>query len=140
MGRQWERQLLLPFSFYIDAKVLLFFELAKFNLECEPHGQQVGRVRRVGRVRQVGQVGQVGQVRRVGQVGRVGQMRQVGQVGRVGELFGYSSVILRSSFAYPSLIVRLSFAHRSLILCSSFTLLILFSLYCSLRFFNFYIF
>ena len=39
MGRQWERQLLLPFSFYIDAKVLLFFELAKFNLECEPHGQ-----------------------------------------------------------------------------------------------------
>lgn len=38
MGRQWERQLLLPFSFYIDAKVLLFFELAKFNLECEPHG------------------------------------------------------------------------------------------------------
>ena len=40
MGRQWERQLLLPFSFYIDAKVLLFFELAKFNLECEPHGQR----------------------------------------------------------------------------------------------------
>ena len=40
MGRQWERQLLLPFSFYIDAKVLLFFELAKFNLECEPHGQK----------------------------------------------------------------------------------------------------
>ncbi len=39
MGRQWERQLLLPFSFYIDAKVLLFFELAKFNLECEPHGR-----------------------------------------------------------------------------------------------------
>ena len=39
MGRQWEWQLLLPFSFYIDAKVLLFFELAKFNLECEPHGQ-----------------------------------------------------------------------------------------------------
>ena len=45
MGRQWERQLLLPFSFYIDAKVLLFFELAKFNLECELHGrlwEQVG--------------------------------------------------------------------------------------------------
>ena len=42
MGRQWERQLLLPFSFYIDAKVLLFFELAKFNLECEPHGQICG--------------------------------------------------------------------------------------------------
>ncbi len=39
MGRQWERQLLLPFSFYIGAKVLLFFELAKFNLECEPHGR-----------------------------------------------------------------------------------------------------
>lgn len=39
MGRQWERQLLLPFSFYIDAKVLLFFELAKFNL---------GRVRGLG--------------------------------------------------------------------------------------------
>ena len=39
MGRQWERQLLLPFSFYIDAKVLLFFELTKFNLECEPHGR-----------------------------------------------------------------------------------------------------
>ena len=42
MGRQWERQLLLPFSFYIDAKVLLFFELAKFNLECELHGQKCG--------------------------------------------------------------------------------------------------
>ena len=39
MGRQWELQLLLPFSFYIDAKVLLFFELTKFNLECEPHGR-----------------------------------------------------------------------------------------------------
>ena len=39
MGRQWERQLLLPFSFYIDAQVLLFFELAKFNL---------GRVRGLG--------------------------------------------------------------------------------------------
>jgi len=31
MGRQWERQLLLPFSFYIDAKVLLFFQLASFS-------------------------------------------------------------------------------------------------------------
>ena len=39
MGRQWELQLLLPFSFYIDAKVLLFFELAKFNLKCELHGR-----------------------------------------------------------------------------------------------------
>ena len=136
MGRQWERQLLLPFSFYIDAKVLLFFELAKFNLECEPHGQQVGRVRRVGRVRQVGQVGQVGQVRRVGQVGRVGQMRQVGQVGRVGELFGYSSVILRSSFAYPSLIVRLSFAHRLLFLyCSLYIVLFVFLIFTSSKFF-----
>lgn len=79
MGRQWERQLLLPFSFYIDAKVLLFFELAKFNLECEPHGQKCG-------------------------------------------------TIIRLSFAYPSLIVRSLFAHHLLFL------------YCSLRFFNFYIF
>ena len=79
MGRQWERQLLLPFSFYIDAKVLLFFELAKFNLECEPHGQKCGTSGRAGRAG-----------RRVG---------QVGQVGRVGELFGYRSVILRSLFA-----------------------------------------
>ena len=42
MGRQWERQLLLPFSFYIDAKVLLFFELAKFNFG------QLGQVRGLG--------------------------------------------------------------------------------------------
>jgi len=47
MGRQWERQLLLPFSFYIDAKVLLFFELAKFNLECEPHRQKCGTILRL---------------------------------------------------------------------------------------------
>ena len=47
MGRQWELQLLLPFSFYIDAKVLLFFELTKFNL---------------GRVRQVRRVGRVGEL------------------------------------------------------------------------------
>ena len=50
MGRQWERQLLLPFSFYIDAKVLLFFELAKFNLECEPHGQKCGTGGTSGRI------------------------------------------------------------------------------------------
>ena len=58
MGRQWERQLLLPFSFYIDAKVLLFFELAKFNLECELHGQKCetsGSASRTGR--NVGRVG-----------------------------------------------------------------------------------
>ena len=112
MGRQWERQLLLPFSFYIDAKVLLFFELAKFNLECEPHGQKCGTSGRAGRAgRRVGQVGvraaraimgqvrQVGQVGQVRQVGRVRRVGQVGQVGRVGELFGYRSVILRSLFA-----------------------------------------
>lgn len=91
MGRQWERQLLLPFSFYIDAKVLLFFELAKFNLECEPHGQKCGTS---------GTSGRAGRARRVGR--RVGRVRQVGlvrQVGRVGELFGYRSLILRSLFA-----------------------------------------
>jgi len=82
MGRQWERQLLLPFSFYIGAKVLLFFELAKFNLECEPHGR----------------------------------------------LWDNYSVIVRLSFAHCSLIVRSLFAHHLLFL------------YCSLRFFNFYIF
>ena len=121
MGRQWERQLLLPFSFYIDAKVLLFFELAKFNLECEPHGQKCGTGGRAGRIERVGRrVGQVGEraARAImGQVRQVGQVGQVRQVGQVGELFGYRS-----------LIVRLSFAHRSLFL------------YCSLRFFNFYIF
>jgi len=93
MGRQWERQLLLPFSFYIDAKVLLFFELAKFNLECEPHGQKCGTS---------GTSGRAGRARRVGR--RVGRVRQVGlvrQVGRVGELFGYRSLILRSLFALP---------------------------------------
>ena len=93
MGRQWERQLLLPFSFYIDAKVLLFFELAKFNLECEPHGQKCGTS---------GTSGMAGRARRVGR--RVGRVRQVGlvrQVGRVGELFGYRSLILRSLFALP---------------------------------------
>ena len=72
MGRQWERQLLLPFSFYIDAKVLLFFELTKFNLECEPHGQKCGTS---------------------GRIGRAGK-----RVGRVRELFGYRSLIVRSSF------------------------------------------
>ena len=97
MGRQWERQLLLPFSFYIDAKVLLFFELAKFNLKCELHGQKCGTGGRAGRIERVG--------------------RRVGQVRRVGELFGYRSLILRSLFA-----------HRS------------FFLYCSLCFFNFYVF
>lgn len=90
MGRQWERQLLLPFSFYIDAKVLLFFELAKFNLECEPHGQKCGTSGTSGRARRVG--------RRVGRVRQVGLVRQVG---RVGELFGYRSLILRSLFALP---------------------------------------
>ena len=93
MGRQWERQLLLPFSFYIDAKVLLVFELAKFNLECEPHGQKCGTS---------GTSGRAGRARRVGR--RVGRVRQVGlvrQVGRVGELFGYRSLILRSLFALP---------------------------------------
>jgi len=89
MGRQWERQLLLPFSFYIDAKVLLFFELAKFNLECEPHGHRCGRIGRAGRA------------------GR--RVRQVGQVGQVGELFGYRSLILRSLFAHCSLIIRSSY-------------------------------
>ena len=81
MGRQWERQLLLPFSFYIDAKVLLFFELAKFNLECELHRQKCGTT---GRIERVGRIG-----------------RRVGQVRQVGELFGYRSPILRSLFALP---------------------------------------
>ena len=100
MSRQWERQLLLPFSFYIDAKVLLFFELAKFNLECEPHGRLWCEPH--------------------------GQKCGTGGTGGTGETGGR--------------IIRLSFAHCSLIVRSSFTLLILFSLYCSLRFFNFYIF
>ena len=105
MGRQWERQLLLPFSFYIDAKVLLFFELAKFNLECEPHGQKCGtsgRVGRAGRTGRIERIERVGRARRIGR--RVGQVRQVGRVGQVrlvGELFGYRSLILRSLFALP---------------------------------------
>ena len=82
MGRQWERQLLLPFSFYIDAKVLLFFELAKFNLECEPHGQKCGTSGRVGRIERIGRAR-----RRVGQVRQVGRVRQVGQV-RWGDIIG----------------------------------------------------
>ena len=93
MGRQWERQLLLPFSFYIDAKVLLFFELAKFNLECEPHGRLWDNYSVI-----------------------------------VCLSFAHCSLILRSLFAYPSLIVRSLFAHHLLFL------------YCSFRFFNFYIF
>ena len=90
MGRQWERQLLLPFSFYIDAKVLLFFELAKFNLECEPHGQRCGTGETSGSASRTGDCGTSGTGRR----------------------------IIRLSFAYPSLIVRLLFA--LLILFSSF--------------------
>ena len=73
MGRQWERQLLLPFSFYIDAKVLLFFELAKFNLECEPHGQKCGTGGRAGRIERAGRFERGGRIERVG--------RRVGQVG-----------------------------------------------------------
>ena len=90
MGRQWERQLLLPFSFYIDAKVLLFFELAKFNLECEPHGQRCGTSGRAGRIERVG--------RRVGQVGVraaraiMGQVRQIRGLGRLGRLRGLGRV------------------------------------------------
>ena len=106
MGRQWELQLLLPFSFYIDAKVLLFFELTKFNLECEPHGQKCGTSGRAGRI---------GRARRVGK--RVGRVRQVGRVGRVGELFGYRSLILRSLFAHRSFFLYCSL--RFLIFISS---------------------
>jgi len=75
MGRQWERQLLLPFSFYIDAKVLLFFELAKFNLECEPHGQKCGTGGRGG----------------------------LGGLGGLGDEWENYSVIVRLSFAHCSL-------------------------------------
>ena len=107
MGRQWELQLLLPFSFYIDAKVLLFFELAKFNLECEPHGQKCG----------------------TGGAGETGGTSGTGDTGGTSGTGETGGKIIRLSFAYPSLIVRLLF-----------TLLILFSLYCFLRFFNFYIF
>ena len=110
MGRQWELQLLLPFSFYIDAKVLLFFELAKFNFECEPHGQKCGTSGSASRTGDCGTSGRAGRIERARRVGRqVGQVRQVRQVGRVGELFGYSSLIVRSLFAYSSLIVRSSY-------------------------------
>ena len=81
MGRQWERQLLLPFSFYIDAKVLLFFELAKFNL---------------GRVRGLGGMGGLG-----------GLGDEWDKWDKWDEWENYS-VIVRLSFAYPSLIVRSS--------------------------------
>ena len=81
MGRQWERQLLLPFSFYIDAKVLLFFELAKFNLECEPHGQKCGTGGRGG----------------------------LGGLGGLGDEWENYSVIVRLSFAHCSLIIRSSY-------------------------------
>ena len=81
MGRQWERQLLLPFSFYIDAKVLLFFELAKFNLECEPHGQKGGTGGRGG----------------------------LGGLGGLGDEWENYSVIVRLSFAHCSLIIRSSY-------------------------------
>ena len=80
MGRQWERQLLLPFSFYIDAKVLLFFELAKFNLKNEPHGQKCGTS---------------------GSASRTGDYE-------TGETSWTGGRIIRLSFAYPSLIVRSS--------------------------------
>ena len=86
MGRQWERQLLLPFSFYIDAKVLLFFELAKFNLECEPHGQKCGTG---------------GSASRTGDCGTSG-------TGGTSETSGTRGRIIRLSFGYPSLIVRSS--------------------------------
>ena len=81
MGRQWERQLLLPFSFYIDAKVLLFFELAKFNLECEPHGQKCG----------------------------TGETSGTSGTGETGGTGGTGRRIIRLFFAYRSLIVRSSY-------------------------------
>ena len=85
MGRQWERQLLLPFSFYIDAKVLLFFELAKFNLECEPHRQKCGTS---------------GSASRTSDCGTSGTGETSGTGGRIIRLlFAYRSLILRSSFA-----------------------------------------
>ena len=114
MGRQWERQLLLPFSFYINAKVLLFFELAKFNLECEPHGQKCGIGGTGGTSGSASRTG-----RNVGQVGRVGQVRQVGKL-----------------FGYRSLIVRLLFAHRLLFLYSSlYIVLFVFLIFTSSKFF-----
>ena len=76
--------------------------MLKFNLECEPHRQKCGTGERAGRIEKAGRIGRrVGQVGQERQVGRVGQVRRVGQVGQVGELFGYRSVILRSSFALP---------------------------------------
>lgn len=72
MGRQWERQLLLPFSFYIDAKVLLFFELAKFNFG-------VRAARAIMR-----------------QVGQVGTGETSGRIIRLS--FAYPSLIVRSSY------------------------------------------
>ena len=93
MGRQWELQLLLPFSFYIDAKVLLFFELAKFNFECEPHGQKCGTSgsasrtgKYVRRVRQVGRVGKLGGLRGLGRLRRLGRLRGLGGLRRLGGL------------------------------------------------------
>ena len=89
MGRQWELQLLLPFSFYIDAKVLLFFELAKFNLECEPHGQKCGTGGRGG----------------------------LGGLGGLGDEWENYSVIVRLSFAHRLLFLYCSL--RFLIFTSS---------------------
>ena len=85
MGRQWERQLLLPFSFYIDAKVLLFFELAKFNL---------------GRVRGLGGLGGLGN-----------EWDRWDEWDRWNEWDRWEnySVIVRLSFAYRSLIVYSSY-------------------------------
>ena len=83
MGRQWERQLLLPFSFYIDAKVLLFFELAKFNLECEPHGRLWCEPH--------------------------GQKCGTGGTGGTGETGETGGRIIRLSFAHCSLIVYSSY-------------------------------
>ena len=94
---------------------MLKFNLGNIGRRASRTGETIERAGRIERARRVGE--RVGRVRQVGQVRRVAQVRRVGQVGQVGELFGYRSVILRSLFA-----------HRLLFL------------YCSFRFFNFYIF
>ena len=117
MGRQWERQLLLPFSFYIGAKVLLFFELAKFNLECEPHGQKCG----------TGGAGETGGTSGTGDTGGTSGTGETGGTSGTGRTSGTGETGRRS--------IRLSFAHRSLIIRSSYIVLFVFLIFTSSKFF-----
>ena len=83
-------------------------ELAKFNLECEPHGQKCG----------------------------TGETSGTSGTGETGGTGGTGRRIIRLFFAYRSLILRSLFTHRLLFLyCSLYIVLFVFLIFTSSKFF-----